>query len=355
MFDFVALDVALGLIFVYLVLSLICSAVSETISSMLAWRADTLREGIENLLGDDDEQAKASREKLYGHPIVAGLIRRKGGWLSRQEALKKIPLIKKLPAVSDQRYPSYLPARAFAIALLYPDPPPHADAGELEAKAGTPTAEARARAVALEARTRVAAAIASIDNEQTKKALTTLWENGGRDVKRFENALENWFDDGMSRVSGWYRRRVQVVVWILALIVTLAVHADSIQIAQALWKDDATRSAVVARTEQLAQEQEQRQQQQVPTDAGAYLEEVDRLGIPLGWGSFPDSDGVLDWLKIVLLNILGLGMTAVALTLGAPFWFDLLKKVANIRSAGKPPAEKPVAKPGEAGEPAPAG
>lgn len=52
------------------------------------------------------------------------------------------------------------------------------------------------------------------------------------------------------------------------------------------------------------------------------------------------------------LNALGLLITAVALTLGAPFWFDLPKKVANIRSAGKTPTERPVEKPGEAGEPA---
>jgi hypothetical protein len=349
-FDFVALDVALGLIFVYLVLSLICSAVSETISSVLAWRSDTLREGIENLLGDDDEQAKAAREKMFNHPVVAGLIRRKGGWLSRRKTLKRIPLVKNLPAINDVRYPSYLPARAFAIALLYPDPPATAEAGAVEPKQGTPAAEARARALALEARTRVAAAIAGIDNQQTRQALTILWNNAGKDVKKFENGLERWFDDGMSRVSGWYRRRVQVVIWALAVIVTLALHADTIQIGQTLWKDDATRAAVVARSEELAQEEQLPQQPQ--TDPNAYLEEVDKLGIPLGWGSFPEYDGIWDWFSIVLLNILGLAMTAVALTLGAPFWFDLLKKVANIRSAGKPPAEKPVAKPGEAGEPA---
>jgi hypothetical protein len=347
-FDFVALDVALGLIFVYLVLSLICSAVSETISSVLAWRSDTLREGIENLLGDDDEQAKAAREKMFNHPVVAGLIRRKGGWLSRRKTLKKIPLIKNLPAINDVRYPSYLPARAFAIALLYPDPPAAADAGAVEPEPGTAEAAQRARELAVEARTRVAAAIAGIDNQQTRQALTILWNNAGKDVKKFENGLERWFDDGMSRVSGWYRRRVQVVIWALAVIVTLALHADTIQIGQTLWKDDATRAAVVARSAELAQ-----QEQPPPTgdDPEAYLEEVDKLGIPLGWGSFPEYDGTWDWLSIVLLNILGLGMTAVALTLGAPFWFDLLKKVANIRSAGKPPAEKPVAKPGEAGEP----
>ena len=55
---------------------------------------------------------------------------------------------------------------------------------------------------------------------------------------------------------------------------------------------------------------------------------------------------------IVALNTFGLLITAVALTLGAPFWFDLLKKVANVRSAGKAPSERPVEKAGEAGEPA---
>jgi hypothetical protein len=40
-------------------------------------------------------------------------------------------------------------------------------------------------------------------------------------------------------------------------------------------------------------------------------------------------------------KLLGLLLTGIAISLGAPFWFDLLNKVVSIRSAGRSPAEKP--------------
>jgi hypothetical protein len=302
--DFAALDVALGLMFVYLVLSLACTAVNETVSSVLAWRADTLREGIANLLGSD-----AERRKLYAHPVVAGLIRGKSRWWHREE-----------------RYPSYIPARVFAIAVLNP------------LKEGKVTA------------TSVTDAIAALPNGKPKQAVETLWVEAADDVSRFRASLETWYDEAMSRVSGWYRRRVQFWLWVWALALTIGLHVDTIQIANTLWTDDATRAAVVARAEKAAGTPLTETNLQ---NAAENVQELDALRIPIGWsGSFPEGDFQHD-LWVVLINALGLLLTAVALTLGAPFWFDLLKKVANIRSAGKAPSERPVEKPGEAGEPAP--
>jgi hypothetical protein len=302
--DFAALDVALGLMFVYLVLSLACTAVNETVSSVLAWRADTLREGIANLLGSD-----AERRKLYAHPVVAGLIRGKSRWWHREE-----------------RYPSYIPARVFAIAVLNP------------LKEGKVTA------------TSVTDAIAALPNGKPKQAVETLWVEAADDVSRFRASLETWYDEAMSRVSGWYRRRVQFWLWVWALALTIGLHVDTIQIANTLWTDDATRAAVVARAEKAAGTPLTETNLQ---NAAENVQELDALRIPIGWsGSFPEGDFQHD-LWVVLINALGLLLTAVALTLGAPFWFDLLKKVANIRSAGKAPRERPVEKPGEAGEPAP--
>ena len=100
MFDFAALDVASGLTFVYLVLSLVCSALNETISSVFSWRARFLREGIANLL-DSDDRANGEKlmKQLYGHPRVNALIR---------------PVSRRGRA----RYPSYIPAQTFVAALL---------------------------------------------------------------------------------------------------------------------------------------------------------------------------------------------------------------------------------------------
>jgi hypothetical protein len=294
-------DVALGLVFVYLVLSFVCTAINETVASLFAWRADTLREGIANLLGSDHE-----RQKLYDHPIVAGLIRQKSRWWHR-----------------DQRYPSYIPASAFSAAVLNP-----------------------MREGATVART-VEDAIDLLPGK-ARQALQLLWEQAGREPRRFQASVETWYDEAMSRVSGWYRRRVQFWLWVWALGVTVGLHVDTIQISKTLWTDDATRDAVVAQAQQAAEGP------LTETDLAAAADSVrqlEALEIPIGWsGSFPPGDLPHDvW--VVALNAFGLLITAVALTLGAPFWFDLLKKVANVRSAGKAPSERPVEKPGEAGEP----
>jgi hypothetical protein len=301
--DAPAFDVALGLIFVYLVLSFVCTALNETVASLFAWRADTLREGIANLLGSDEE-----RRRLYDHPLVSGLIRQKSRWWHR-----------------DQRYPSYIPANVFATAILNP---------AREGVAAVRTVEG---------------ALADLPDGKPKQAMQMLWEQAGGDANRFRASLETWYDEAMSRVSGWYRRRVQFWLWVWALAVTVGLHADTIEIAKVLWTDDATRDAVVARAQQAAGTPLTETNLSGVADN---VRELEALEIPIGWASaFPPGDFAHDvW--IVVLNAFGLLITAVALTLGAPFWFDLLKKVANVRSAGKAPTERPVEKPGEAGEPA---
>jgi hypothetical protein len=70
---------------------------------------------------------------------------------------------------------------------------------------------------------------------------------------------------------------------------------------------------------------------------GASIGDLERLGLPLGWskGAFP---ATLDAAKIF-----GLLLTALAVSLGAPFWFDVLNKIMSVRAAGRPPAPSPGA------------
>ena len=71
MLDHPIVDVALGLILLYSTLSLVASVVKEWISSVLALRAKNLREGIQNLIGEDHAS------QLYGHPLVSTLAKEK--------------------------------------------------------------------------------------------------------------------------------------------------------------------------------------------------------------------------------------------------------------------------------------
>jgi len=288
MFDFAALDVALGLVFVYLVLALVCSALNETISSVFSWRASFLREGVANLL--DPENHSNGQElvkKLYAHPVLNALIR---------------PVSRK----NKVRYPAYLPARVFASALL-----------DFDGKG---------------AKRSVEDAIKAVPSAQARQALTTLWVDANGDVIAFRRSVESWFDDAMERVSGWYRRRVHLVMWVLAIAVAVVLNVDTIRIADHLWKDKTVRAAVVARTENPPAAQ-------APpvTDIAKSVDTLEELKLPIGWTVETRPEGTWDWFLTALMKAIGLVLTAAALTLGAPFWFDLLGKVARVRSAGARP------------------
>jgi hypothetical protein len=290
MFDFAALDVALGLIFVYLVLALVCSALNETLSSIFSWRAKFLREGIANLLDPTDESnGKVLLHVLYDHPVINSLIRPVG----RKGKL---------------RYPSYLPARAFASALL-----------DFDGKGVKRT---------------VTEAIDMVPSKEARAALATLWQNANQKEDEFRTAVEKWYDDAMERVSGWYRRRVQLVMWLLAIGIAVSLNVDTIRVADHLWKDKTVRAAVIARSQNPPSAT-------TPplSDVAKNVDQLSELKLPIGWSSESRPSGGWDWLATALFKALGLIITAAALTLGAPFWFDMLGKVARVRSAGARPAQ----------------
>src|SRR5262245_61554631 len=100
MFNSGILDVVLGLIFIYLLLSLVCTAVNEWIESFLKKRSATLEQGIRELL-DDQKNEDGLACELYKHPLVFSLYR--GDYK---------------PLVTKKNLPSYIPAKNFAIALM---------------------------------------------------------------------------------------------------------------------------------------------------------------------------------------------------------------------------------------------
>lgn len=180
------LDVAIGLIFVFLIMSLIVTAVSELIASALSWRAKYLEEGILNLFrpSADGGESKASEiaAKIYDHPLVNSLSRPGGK-------------------------PSYIPSRTFALSML--------------------DSIATVYNVAPNAKANVTAFIAGIPEGDVKKALTALAEEAGNDVEKLKVNIEVWFNNAMDRVSGWYKRRTQVVHVILGVIFAFALNVDT--------------------------------------------------------------------------------------------------------------------------------
>jgi len=83
----------------------------------------------------------------------------------------------------------------------------------------------------------ISCSVANISNEQVKTTLVALIDDAGNDLKKARENVERWYDDAMDRVSGWYKRKMQVFILVWALAVTLSVNADTILIANTLAHD----------------------------------------------------------------------------------------------------------------------
>jgi hypothetical protein len=334
--DMPALDVAVGLLFIYLVLALVCSTVNESISAYLGLRARLLNAGILNLLSASPARTKAGVEtakSVYEHPLVQGLIRP-----SRSsdpiDPTKKTKLWQKPP------YPSYLPSRTVIAALIDL-------AQDAEAKLDQVDQEEAdaARARIKKAEKGLETSLAAIPNAKLSEAMLALYRSTGGKAEEFQHAAEQWFDDSMERVSGWYRRQVQWMLFGIATVVVVVLNADTLSTARVLWRDDAARSAIVVKAEAAAR---QGDPNNVQIDKA-----VKGLDVPLGW-DFKRGDQPTqipnDWLA-VFAKLAGLALTIGAVMLGAPFWFDLLSKVARIRATGAPPPASDSTRSGEGEQP----
>src|SRR5215469_9490887 len=192
MFSSSILDVAIGLVFVFLLLSLISSAASELIERFSKKRALFLERGIKELVGDiGSEESEAFVKAIYSHGLVNALY--KGDYAS---------------ASKNGELPSYIPARNFALAVL--DLTKSAD--QLP--------------------------------PNVQKALGAFVETADGRIDVLRQEVEDWYNSSMDRVSGWYKRHSQKVVLLLGITLTVLVNADCIQMARRLYTDASVRDAV---------------------------------------------------------------------------------------------------------------
>jgi hypothetical protein len=289
MFGLNILDTAIGLVFVYLILSLTCTALNEWIAGMLGRRSQTLYEGIKTLLWDPKKPSLL--DDFYAHPLVQDL------------------------HVNDKR-PAYVQPRTFSLVLL-------------DLLAPSDPVVPRTMDTVRQAVARLPA------DSTTRKTFSILLDQYGDNLVNLEQGMDNWFNGAMERVSGWYKQRTQVIVLTIASLICIATIADTFAIASALANNSALREAVIAEAKtymETAKPPEGSSFKQ-PT-VNERIAQLQQLGIPMGWKSRPAKTG--DWLN----KLAGLALSAFAVSLGAPFWFDLLNRFMNIRAGGKSPGEK---------------
>ena len=402
MFGSSIIEVAIGMIFVYLLLSLICSAVNEIIESKLKNRATDLERGIRELF--NDVKGDGIVKDFYNHALIRGLY---GGIYNR-----KIKALTNYDYVSPSNLPSYIPAGNFAFAvmdiLLHPkvDPAPTDKKNELsdenttkkeneelidkniaqkepapenitekEAAPENITEKETAPVIITEKVTapvtiteKVTAPVnpddpgtswvnpytntismesirfaidRNVKDKRVQEALRTIVEQSGGDINLVRQNIEAWFNSSMDRVSGWYTRRTKLIILAIGLVVTIFLNVNTITIAKRLSSDATLRNVVVAQAEAYAKRPEAQE-----ADFNKNRSELESLGIPLGWNGykfflFGEINPFKHIWDDILLHLIGWLLTVAAISQGAPFWFDLLNKFMVIRSTVKPHEKSP--------------
>lgn len=306
-----ALDVLLGMAFLFFLLATVVSSVNEVIQTVLNARARILTRGIRALIAGTPTSADA----FFSSPRIArlakppGFMRRFFSWV---------------PLVGAQRRPSYIPARAFALTLLETAPPDAAPDSQ---------------------RNLFEEAQATIDKLGVPSVEAALTE-GLTEVQRKTNAIraeiEHTFDEVMDRASGWYKRYVQWWLLVIAVALTVGLNVNAFVIGERLWKDDALRASVVQQAQKTVQGEEgaQKPETATPKEVAAQIDAIKELKLPIGWTDQNTKDDTLS-------RLAGWLVTVAALALGAPFWFDVLGKLARLRGAGN---REGTAKSGRAAE-----
>lgn len=331
-----ALDVAIGLAFIFLVVSLLGTAIQEQIAAYLALRASTLEKGLRNMLENDADAPKGAKvpnapadpsairplvNELYAHPLIRSLYK-SGRFLPRRKKT-----IAGTPWASG-RLPSYIAPRIFALALM-DTLAPNALAPKNKVPATSRDALAIVRSMIGE----------SHIPDGLKHQLIIFVDDARGEIDDFRRSVEAWFDDSMARVSGWYKRHTQLIMIPIAIVIVVGLNANTLVMGDRLWNDSALREAVV----------QQAGKAKSPTDAGAALDEVKDLGVPLGW-SFDKEDPRYLGNQNPLTVAVGWLLTVAAIMLGAPFWFDSLSRLSRLRGSGKPEAPLPASAYGKPGE-----
>jgi len=357
MFGSIALEVAIGIVFVYLLLSLVCSALNEMIEAALRNRAKDLEKGIRSLLANEK-----LGDEFYKHALIKALCIEKAkleGGLRGWSPLRWLfDLIDKLRPGS-VKLPTYVPSQTFAMALMNIVAPGNIPTNQGTAGAANPDP-------LNDLRTKIEGfSLPGVDAEAVKpikQALTSLLDDAQGSITKFRSNLEGWFDASMDRVSGWYKRRVQIIILILGFGVAVGLNADTTYIAQRLSTDPELRAKVAAAADEFAAAQKTAKEATTEASGNAnaqlsdkkkkFDEAVDRVsksGLPLGWVEdakdqnlkWPGAEiwkpGVRNaWGDQIRFHWLGWLLTAFAISLGAPFWFDMLNRLIVVRSTVKP-------------------
>jgi hypothetical protein len=309
LFGSAVLEVAISLFFIFFLGGVIVSAIREVIAAMFQARAKFLREGLTELFspsgGETPSNPPDEAVKVFIDKTLKSLL---------------TPTLKgqRFMLLFDrQREPSYIAAATFARTLL---------SKVFEGKDTLSKDLATIRAE-IKDKPEIPTELKDVLLGLADITLATVKETE-KQVAHFITQIENWYDEKMERLSGIYKRHSLIFLVIISLAVAVGLNVDTLNIVQTLAKDQSLREALV---QQISNNPALGTN--ITTTITQARDELNKLSPVVG---YPIGRELKDVWNYVLM-FAGWLLSAIAFSLGAPFWFDLLNKAVNLRLAGKQP------------------
>ena len=338
------IELAIALILVVLIFSVIAYIIQELIAANLEFRGKMLKSSLQQML-DGSSVVNTVVQKIYTHPQIKKL----------QQDLKKLP--------------SYVPSSNFALAVI----------DEVAKAAPTVTGN-----LYNDFRDGIASFAAT--NGDLKILLQNYFQTS-TNLQTLRDSVEKWYNDYMDRVTGWYKKNTRITLRIIAVIITLCFNVNLIFISKAIHNNTGLKASQINSANKLVDDPEpiknlytqsinsslqkindsykhnlviadslhdtaradsirlliQKKQDEVfqhytrnrIADIDTLLGKISNPELPVGWSKASFSEFKAD----PLWGVLGLFLGAAAISMGAPFWFQILVKLVNIRRAGIKPED----------------
>jgi len=360
------IDIVIGLVFIYLLYSLLTTIIQEIISTHFGFRGKMLERAIFRMLEDENKFNSRFKSTFF-------LFKKTGNGGKRNSASGEFynhPLINFLGEDNSRNKPAYLNKECFSKVMVDllrgDDVKPDDDVKSLIQK--------------------------SLDeqklnwgnvkiSDETHRFLRSIWADSKGDIPKFKVHLEAWFEETMDRASGWYKKHIQIVLFFIGLLISIVFNVDTLKIVDKLEKDPKLREQIVQQANAFVQEHpnldtDLMQQEieykkalirQMKIDSSLKNNNTDIIledslklvkyrllkarrdtllnrsekilkndikninhSLGLEWESYKCKSPMF---LCILKSLLGWVITALALSLGAPFWFDLLNRLMKLRGS----------------------
>ncbi len=324
----------LSVAFVFFIFSVMASMIYEYLSKITKKRSTFLAQSLSKILKDEFVNNVDFSLMFYDHPLITSL---------KQD---------------EDTYPSYIPARAFAVALIEVVVENNVIYTFNNQATGTTPVTVEKNHTGndnpdSDAYQKYLTAVDNLGSSAVKTLLGSFAVNA-KNYSGLQKNIEMWYDEYMERGTGWYKKTTARYMMYISLALTLFFNVDAIHIMKSLQENSALNNRIAMAAQQYTLANKNTSYDSV---SQAQVKELmvltDSLGIPIGYDFYnskadPDhQDRVQSVLCSLqeqmehdggfLLMIFGWLISAVAISKGAPFWFDVLTKFVNLRSTGTKP------------------